>query len=67
MKEIITVRILTNLGYVCHGQVWESLDELVRNKRTYYPGCTFNIKDADEATAAYWRNHAEKNTVKKAA
>jgi len=66
MKEIIAVRIVANVGYVCHGQIWESLDDLVLSIRKNWPGCQFRIDDADPDTAAYWQRHATKeNIVKK--
>ena len=55
MKQIIAVRIVANLGYVCHGQLWHSLDSLLASLRQNWPGCSLNVQDADADTAAYWR------------
>ena len=67
MKEQITVRLIPGLGYVCHGILWYSLDDLVHSKRETYPGCMFRIIDADSQTCQQWRKDCEAGTAKIAA
>lgn len=67
MKERITVRIISGLGYVCHGMLWYSLDDLVAAQRRKYAGCSFMLNEADQQTKLQWEKACENGTAKIAA
>lgn len=67
MRELIVIRMIPKLGYVCHGLLWYSLDNVVLSMREKFPGCTFRIIDADAQTKIQWERDHENGIARIAA
>lgn len=51
-------------GFVCNGEVWVTLSALKAWNLQFWPTVTFDVKDADEATRAYWQAALTDGTAK---
>lgn len=63
MRTVHITRLGRGDKFVCHGQVWSSLDKLVASLDQFFKPYELQMHDADTATDAFWNEQLRNGTA----